>query len=135
MRFTLCFSKLRMGCCNTIVDTELSEKSHRIFVKFPYSVCSKRFSTRTMEMARYNVHNRGVGLMMLVMNKEFLVADQAKRQRLDEVEEVEEEDEEEDEEEAEEEAEEEDEEEDEEEAEKERVYVAYHSARLAKSVI
>lgn len=72
-------SKLRMGSNITIVDTELSEKSHRVFVKIPYSKCSKRFGSRTMEIAQLNKRKNCIALMRLVLTEEFLVEDQVKR--------------------------------------------------------
>jgi hypothetical protein len=50
--FHLLFAKLHLGCNLMYMDTEMSEKSHKPFVKDPFNRSSKRLSTRQKEMMK-----------------------------------------------------------------------------------
>ena len=67
--FHLLISKLEMGCNLAIVDTELSESSHKEFVKTKYPLTSKRRYTRTFEMAQLNVLFKCIRLMKVTLER------------------------------------------------------------------
>ena len=53
LMFHLLLAKLEMGCNLIAVDSEMSEQSHKPFVKDAFNNSSKRLSSRLKEMMRY----------------------------------------------------------------------------------